>query len=328
MLPELPAEIWTKVFWQLRQDFGLAALAPTILVSKKWHQTSLPCLYRHLRLDDRNLARFVDGPADKARDTALAHVQCLSIQLRSQQSQSDEHRDRIMQDGNHATHRLWANLRSLRVALRSMPNLSVFSIYQDKYADSAMGYWIPHDCLILILQSLPLSCIHLEVDCYGMDRADMRRGHLCDTIRSLLPRLESLRLCLSTLCAGLFLARYRFQEQVDPGYLQLLAKEAGPVLSLRSVIINCSPNWHTGSVVCACMHKYAGNVVPSASLSRISMVQILRQLYLTGMLPAIETCLLMDSQTDASRYDDGQDYSGNEIVHKAFNRRDVIGGLT
>ena len=238
----------------------------------------LPCLYRHLRLDCISLRRLVQYCSRESGVTGLTYVRCLTLELQPQPPERDEQQDQILQDGNRTTHKFWIALRTMKNVLRYTNHLSVFSIFQDRCADNAMGYWIPHESIIDVIQALPQCCTHLEIDCDGLDRPHLRRGHLCDSVRQLVPRLQSLRLRLAALCPSIFIPSYSFQESPDQERLQSQLSGAVPVPSLISLILNCSLNWHSDSVVCERLHRCYSNLVPTAFTSRLALAKITRQL--------------------------------------------------
>lgn len=324
----LPASIWIKVFWQLRQDNGHVALLPVLQVCKNWYEISLPCMYRHLQLDCENLTRFVNRHTGEVPTAGLDQVECLSLELKPQQRASHEDREVVELRGNNATHQLWANLRLLRLVLQHTSHLSTFSISSDVFGNAAPGYWIPHEYLIELLRSLPQCCVHLELDCNGSDQCHLRRGHICDSIRQLLPRLRSLRLRLETLCPRVFSAAYVFEQQMDEDYLETLLSKTEVAQELRSIVLNTSLHWFRSTILCAGIHKCPPGRVPRRLQSRIPLARMMRRLYLAQKLPNIRRCILIDAQDGDSQYDDGRKYTSNEAVHWGFNRRDILSDST
>lgn len=97
-----------------------------------------------------------------------------------------------------STRQLWQLLEELGSALPFLGRLQIFSL---QVMSGRNRFWIPRPLLSTLLSKLPVNCTSVEIDTFGSDRAKPGTSHLCETIRNTLPKLEHLRLNLSTLCA-------------------------------------------------------------------------------------------------------------------------------
>lgn len=128
-----------------------------------------------------------------------ANVHSLSITIESEWLVGLYNSDSI--DASESTQQLWLLLEEFGSILPSLDHLHSFSFL---VLGRINNFWIPRPLLATLLSSLPATCTSLAIDTSGSDRAEPGTSHLCDTIREILPRLEHLRLDLSTLCPKVF----------------------------------------------------------------------------------------------------------------------------
>ncbi|KAJ4303075.1 hypothetical protein N0V90_001966 [Kalmusia sp. IMI 367209] len=99
-------------------------------------------------------------------------------------------------------------LAELCDAVRRMKNLRTFALSFEDSLDHLQGFSVPSAVIVLLLQSLSQSVVHLNLDCDCVTRPDIDQPHVCHAVGALLPRLRSLRLRTSHLCSGLFSSIY------------------------------------------------------------------------------------------------------------------------
>ncbi|KPI43348.1 uncharacterized protein AB675_6748 [Cyphellophora attinorum] len=220
-------------------------------------------------------------------------------------------------EASEATQGVHQALRALSQRLPAMSGLETFSfriqapIITARRPNSPMewprGFFIPHDIVHGVIQSLPPSVRHLELDTRGADRICEGRMDLdvCAALADRLQGLTSLRLRMQRICPQLF----------------------RPSTSLRSLIIN------TIDIACVTLTYSCQDVVPEKDRfhpvlywkdrhtrrghsTRAELVRAL-QSFLPD-LPNLQKCLVVD----AERFRYGRRSVG--MLHV----RDFIGNLT
>ena len=214
-------------------DSDASSFLPCLLCCITWHDMAIPILYRDALLTDSNLSAFVRyfkfsyGPLLRSLTIAVNPVQPAS-------TDNDEHR--VERYGSQNAKVLWRLLQQLSCDLASMIRMTTFSltISSDSYA---RGFWIPKCTIATIIRALPEACVNMEIDTRDYEEPAPKPVHLCDDIRAILPRLQNLRLCLTTMCPAVFMNDH---EPLDSGEHQSSSK---PVIApfLRTFVVNCLP---------------------------------------------------------------------------------------
>ncbi|KAF1971791.1 hypothetical protein BU23DRAFT_555632 [Bimuria novae-zelandiae CBS 107.79] len=187
----LPNEILMDVFERLLNKPSY--LIPAMLTCKRWHHIAGTLLYQHVSLDsklreDTSGARF--GRFARQYDliqsfsVRIAQVHLMGFSVRSTDA--------------------FDRLAELCEAVRRMKTLRTFALSFEESLDHLEGFSVPSAVIVLLLQSLPQSVVNLNLDCDCIIRPDLDQPHVCHAVSVLLPRLRSLRLRTSHLCAGLF----------------------------------------------------------------------------------------------------------------------------
>ncbi|KAL1871467.1 hypothetical protein Plec18167_007026 [Paecilomyces lecythidis] len=136
---------------------------------------------------------------------------------------------------------LRSGLEKLPSRLVNMINLQCFSLFSPYTLPT--GQWIPQLSIASILDSLPQTCVSLEVDVRSTyDRCSAEnneQAHLCTPVRRLLPQLRFLRLSLPEICPEAFgrgfdsaqpsIVATDFKPTKVPCLEQCLVKVADPV---------------------------------------------------------------------------------------------------
>ncbi len=107
----------------------------------------------------------------------------------------------------------------------------------------------------LILQSLPATCVNVEIDSSGYDLPHPESDHLCDILRQIIPRLRHLSLRLRHLCpailgSGCYCGRGRMKSKGATGTLTYSTEE----LAQRR-LIGVTPSFRE---ICTLRHPPAG----------------------------------------------------------------------
>jgi hypothetical protein len=247
-----------------------------------------PLLYRDISLTNTQLAPFVTcahtrraPPNDGGVGAIRMHVRSLTITVDAVPPAPDaatpknpyayrKDEEQIEREGSAESKALWAHLCDLVALIAGgssngsggggggMANLATFSL---RVADRsfAKGFWLPRPLIALLVASLPAACVNLEVDTQGHDYAEPGAGgsgesgfaaghHLCDTLRTVLPRLHQFRLRIKVLCPAAFVAGYRSvlatdDDDDDNGDDDNSGRFAGvtavPAPVLITAVVNC-----------------------------------------------------------------------------------------
>jgi hypothetical protein len=195
-------------------------------------------------------------------------------------------------DASESTQQLWRLLEDLSSILPSLNHLRSFSFLVLKGRNN---FWIPRPLLATLLSKLPTICTSLDIDTPGSDRAEPGTSHLCDTIREILPRLEHLRLDLSTLCPKAF-------------------ETPNPCPTLTTLTISCFAGNHNSRL---CNSYLSEESLPSSSTrASEAMPPLIHHLQsILPLLPNLEQCILLDQNGNPS---------ANSAFHLTYNRRDVL----
>ncbi len=129
---------------------------------------------------------------------------------------------------------LWQHLRRTPDKLARMVNLKTFSLTVST-EPVTIGFWIPRPVIAQIVEALPEACVNLEIDSRGNDYFEPGSGHICDTLRGMLPRLRHLRLRLSTLCPAFLGSGFK------PEFKSLSSFEPLAAPCLQTLVVNCIP---------------------------------------------------------------------------------------
>lgn len=195
-------------------------------------------------------------------------------------------------DASKSIQQLWRLLEEFGSTLPSLGHLQFFSFL---VRGGINNFWIPQPLLATLLSNLPTICTSLEIDTSGSDHVEPGTSHLCDTIREILPRLEHLRLDLSTLCPKAF-------------------EIATPCPRLTTLIISCFAGTHNSRL---CPSYPSENPIPSPSTRDTeAMPPLIHHLQtILPLLPNLNQCILLDQNGNPS---------ANSAFHLTYNVRDVL----
>lgn len=149
--------------------------------------------------------------------------------------------------GSQQSQELWSLLHVSVDKIASMVEMMTFS-FKVSTLPNAVGFWIPRPLITEFVKILPKTCVNVEIDSRGKDDSTPGVAHLCDALCEILPRLQHLRLRLSTLCPAMLGDGFNLTQSSD--MLSKFRPVAAP--QLKTLIINCIPRTIFGSQAHIC----------------------------------------------------------------------------
>ena len=238
---ELPSELIRQILQWLRLSSRIdhtANFNTALRVCSKWGDIGERLLWTDVSLENDRIDRFLSGGG--RRDAFITSLTLLIRPLHFQWPEEVVINDPDLDIGKEspATNTLWKSLEKLPDRVRHMKSLTSFSFKVSGYTlrHQAEGFWLRTEHISAIIDALPASVKHLEIDSYCFDR----RGtpsvtgahHLCPRLRRMLPQLNNLRLRLSQICEELV------ESQREPS-----AAESSEICA--SVLVTKGPNGHS-----------------------------------------------------------------------------------
>ncbi|KAI2627730.1 hypothetical protein GGR54DRAFT_628800 [Hypoxylon sp. NC1633] len=216
-IAKLGPEILIEIFEHLAQD-------DIALCCRKWHPLALSVLYSDVVLNQKRLAKFVHACTDHEVRSLTVRLDAIPV----------NHPD-LREAAQTAVAKLEA-LQRLALRIKGMNPLALSISVDVPYP------YIAANEISSILDNLPASCTSLELDMRhgtfilgpgGNVNYSDKNPHprLCNSIRSVLPQLQHLRLRLPTLCPAIFSVEAPGQQ---PNYRVTRAT------MLRTCVINLS----------------------------------------------------------------------------------------
>ncbi|KAI1444309.1 hypothetical protein F5Y02DRAFT_390381 [Annulohypoxylon stygium] len=225
----LSSELLIEIFSLIKTSFwGTSDLLPCLLVCRRWHELGIPVLYRHLVLGTANVELFA------ARFNSQYSILIRSITLRLTQPPLSSYDLSSIIASNAELEKRLIRLEPL---LGSLDMLSSFSLYVPAIVPERCRFKIPARSIIGLINSLPRSCLNIEIDSGGYDRniiAGGEEAHICESLHLLLPRMNHVRIHLSLVCPTLI------GTMATPYNYHLDSYIPTKLPNLRSFLINCS----------------------------------------------------------------------------------------
>ena len=211
IINDFPQELLRLVLDQVKQNSlidGDGNFLNALTTCRLWYRIGEELLWTDVSLDDCQLEKFV-----RTSHTGVVWTRSLTIKLsplyyvhRRPACYWVAEKSAML-----ATFRsliAWKALRVLPQIINTMGRLESFSFAVSAYykVGAMDDFFLVRDDLQTILKSLPNSVGHLELDTFCYDReggSDPEKGHLCHTLREMIPRLLNLRLRLASLCPKL-----------------------------------------------------------------------------------------------------------------------------
>ncbi|KAK3292945.1 uncharacterized protein B0H64DRAFT_403144 [Chaetomium fimeti] len=181
---------------------------------------------------------FVASPA--------SNLELRSLTLRLTQTTLLSHEPQDVETNNLQVEQ---TLTRLAGAIAPLNRLCAFSLYVPPH-NSGHHFEISQTAIASIIESLPQSCVSLEIDTAGLDHATTGPGsgapiHLCETLRTVLPQMRYARLSLRTMCSSLF-GTGAVLPQSD-------ASPYNPITlpNMQGLLVNCKRAWGTAPICAA-----------------------------------------------------------------------------
>lgn len=173
--------------------------------------------------------------------SAASHLELRSLTLHLTQPTLTSHERQDVETGNLQVEQA---LTRLAVALTRFPRLRAFSLYVPPN-HTGHHFDISQTAVASIINSLPPSCVSLEIDTVGLDHATGFGApvHLCDTLRAVLPRMRHARLSLRTMCSSLFGTGATLPHNDTTGSYHPIA-----LPNMQSILVNCRRAWGTAPI--------------------------------------------------------------------------------
>ncbi|KAI1364009.1 hypothetical protein F5Y08DRAFT_308051 [Xylaria arbuscula] len=190
---QLLPEILLEVFDLLITQEGTADLVSCILCCQSWKSLAESVLYRHVVLDHRRLALFVEN-----RTRCQVRSLTVKMEVAYFSGMDPAQLDNIYntaQSYKESLRKLAGLMKEIEPASLSLSATLISNRRADVTAEIAA-----------LVDGLPKSCTGLEINLWlfrSGDRIPGRpemRPHLCNSIRAILPQLNHLRLRLPTIC--------------------------------------------------------------------------------------------------------------------------------
>lgn len=217
---QIPPEILRTIFTLIREEQGLRVLTDISSVCKAWRDSAQSVLWSHVVLDNDTLQSFINGHAnttDKLKVIRSVTLRIRVISLALPRSQYDvDTLEAYQLHGCPKSQILHRNIeRFSNLISPKLTSLESFSFFVDApplneahqriNADDD-NFWLETAILGRLLESLPASCISLELDTGGTDWSPRPKSHhLCSDIRYILPRFRHIKLRIYTICSQILL---------------------------------------------------------------------------------------------------------------------------
>ncbi|KAF5240614.1 hypothetical protein FANTH_9502 [Fusarium anthophilum] len=187
----LPHELLTKVFENISScDSQKSTVHSCLLVNKEWHDVTLRLLYKDLVFFVSPRLDLFNACHDRWAVTAL--TRSLTLYINCPPGGFD-----------HDTHDPFLQLAT--AIIPHMNNLRSFSLA--RHHRDAFCY-IQKSIVSAILRSIPSSCTGLELDLGTSDNINYDLNepepHLCEDLRTMLPRMQHVHIDMSSLCDAMF----------------------------------------------------------------------------------------------------------------------------
>lgn len=234
---------------------------------------------------------FVASPA--------SHLELRSLTLKLTQPTLVSHEARDVEASNLQVEQ---TLTRLAGVLARLNRLRAFSLYVPPH-NSGYHFEVSQTAIASIIESLPQSCVSLEIDTAGLDgNATTGLGagapiHLCETLRTVLPRMRHARLSLRTMCSALFGTGATLPQDDTESYHPITLP------NMESLLVNCRRAWGTAPI---CTSAPDSTPPPDswASVTR-GLQALLATPEASRVRPGAHLCVVTSTpqnHSDASRY--------------------------
>ncbi|KIY01345.1 uncharacterized protein Z520_02897 [Fonsecaea multimorphosa CBS 102226] len=209
MASSLPAELVRKVLLHLKVDTSTKSsrdLVKTLGVCRAWRQIGYEVLYTDIFMTEVQLAKFAESwPAGQELTRSLS----ISISCKDSLPYDSD----TAYTASNINEDVLTAIQRIAGIVHGMVRLESFSLVVTPRVspprNDAMCAAV-HTALPEILQALPGSLKHLEIDAVGglFRKCSLDQTHYCPLLRERMPSLSSLRLRVRHLCEQLFQKDY------------------------------------------------------------------------------------------------------------------------
>jgi hypothetical protein len=197
----IPSEILTQILFNVKSTSRLS-LKSYLLVDRRWRDIAAPLFYGTVVLSKNNVASFV----------RTCSIDCLpliySLTVRINSLTADGTADASWDEYHAAAVASSREVQELSRILPLMGNLATFSLFvEPRESFAILQRTITRRCIIRLLDSLPPSCIDIEIDTKSMECYEViglwDDGHLCEALCRVLPRARHVRIKIAAACSAL-----------------------------------------------------------------------------------------------------------------------------
>ena len=221
MESRMPLEILELLIKAILQDHSLiqaVGLARVLCVCKRWLAVGTYLIWTDIALrSPQAVQKFASSPISSnhliTRSLTINLDPVTADQRPRVRFSEDTYIEgfaHINQHGSKETRSLWESLDALIPKLSAFHNLLSLSLFirSALHHEAACGFWLRARDVCDIIEHLPDSVQHLELDTHGYE--EQRKGphdeHACHQLARRLPQLLDLRLRLKWVCKALFVS--------------------------------------------------------------------------------------------------------------------------
>ena len=207
---QFPVELLRLVLTELKRSSTRerdCSLINSLASCSLWRDIGEELLWTDVVITNRSIVRFC-----RSTSSSISKIRSLTLTIyagdhRSININEDApgrtYRD-LATEGSTKSQGLWRNLEVFPAALRKMERLVGFSLVVTSVdLGYVHGFWIRGQDIRAILESLPSSLRHLELNtecAWDCQDPTVKSSQLCPSIAKLLPSLQNIRLRLKRLC--------------------------------------------------------------------------------------------------------------------------------
>jgi hypothetical protein len=322
----LPTELLSIILVYVRLHSTLT-FKESLLCCKAWRDAALPLLYRDILLTALNLDAFqrtfnishaplvqsitiTINPVQPAKGPATSYPN-LFYPIEFLQDETD-----MKLTGSKGSKVLWQHSRRTPDKLARMVNLKTFSLTVSTESVT-IGFWIPRPVIAQIVEALPEACVNLEIDSRGNDYFKPGSGHICDTLRGMLPRLRHLRLRLSTLCPAFLGSGFKPEEFKSMSSFEPLAAPC-----LQTLVVNCIPRDIFGGQAYICgtfiesPYPSCDRTLPEARIAIVDALYLAKKVSRLAAAKSISVLYRLPHLND------------HQSIYGSFHRCEILKGVT
>jgi hypothetical protein len=278
----LPNELLVSIFRYYRNSSPSSTFLHCLLVCQKWKEIILPILYHDICLTNSNIHSY------KSRLSKLnaQHIRSITVCIRPMFGFEGLPLPIAGGGACLETIQLWGRLQfQLPTILKLTNNLHTISLTVSNprlhSGEIRNSFWIPRPILAVIVDSLPESCVNVEIITKDWDSPDSRPAHFCCSIGKIFRRLKHVHLQLSTICPSILgQATGLLNNAVLP------SDRLTEAPFLKSIVLNCLTTFGSNNV------KQCGTQVDS----REGLTRALHSMFSQGDLPTAKRISIIDSQ--------------------------------